>query len=108
MAVASKMVIFTLLFLLILIVGGILLQIFLSRRKSRWPGLVLPFLSFLFALLMLFNLQDTGSVSGNLLVILTTLLAGNLPTLVLLAIYWAAREKFRVQRQMDKMNIDDL
>ena len=108
MAVASKMVIFTLLFLLILIIGGVFLQIFLSRRKSRWPGLVLPFLSFLFAFLMLFNLRDTGSVSGNLLVILTTLLAGNLPTLVLLAIYWAAREKFRVQRQMDKMNIDDL
>ena len=108
MAVASKTVIFTLSFLLILIIGGILLQIFLSRRKSRWPGLVLPFLSFLFALLMLFNLQDTGSVSENLLAILITLLIGNLPTLVLLAIYWAAREKFRVQRQMDKMNIDDL
>ena len=108
MAVASKTVIFTLSFLLILIIGGILLQIFLSRRKSRWPGLVLPFLSFLFALLMLFNLQDTGSVSENLLTILITLLIGNLPTLVLLAIYWAAREKFRVQRQMDKMNIDDL
>ncbi len=108
MAVASKTVIFTLSFLLILIIGGVFLQIFLSRRKARCPGLVLPFLSFLFALLMLFNLRDTGSVSGNLLVILITLLAGNLPTLVLLAIYWAAREKFRVQRQMDKMNIDDL
>lgn len=108
MAVASKTVIFTLSFLLILIIGGVFLQIFLSRRKSRWPGLVLPFLSFLFALLMLFNLRDTGSVSENLLAILITLLIGNLPTLVLLAIYWAAREKFRVQRQMDKMNIDDL
>ena len=25
-----------------LLVGGVLLQIFLSRRESRWPGLVLP------------------------------------------------------------------
>ena len=28
--------------------------------------------------------------------------------LVLLAVYWAAREKRRVRRQMDKMKIDDL
>ena len=28
--------------------------------------------------------------------------------LVLLAIYWAAREKFRVKDQIDKMHIDDL
>ena len=30
-----------------LLVGGVLLQIFLSRRESRWPGLVLPALTFL-------------------------------------------------------------
>ena len=36
-----------LLFLLAVLVGAILLQIFLSRRKSRWPGLVLPALTFL-------------------------------------------------------------
>ena len=38
------------LILLALLVGIVLLQIFLSRRKSRWPGLVLPSLTFLFSL----------------------------------------------------------
>ena len=29
-------------FLLILLIGAVVLQIFLSRRESPWPGLVLP------------------------------------------------------------------
>ena len=31
-----------LVFFAILMVGGVLLQIFLSKRESKWPGLVLP------------------------------------------------------------------
>ena len=93
---------------LLLLVGGVLLQIFLSRRESRWPGLVLPLLVFLQSLLLPLNLRDTGSVSQNVLTVLVTLLAGNIPTLVLLAIYWAVREKRRVRDQLDKMKIDEL
>lgn len=52
--------------------------------------------------------MDTGSVSQNVLLVMTALLVGNIPTLVLLAIYWAVREKRRVKAQMDKMHIDDL
>lgn len=93
---------------LAVLAGGVLLQIFLSRRESRWPGLVLPLLTFLLALLQTLNIVDTGSVAQNILLVLTALLIGNIPTLVLLAIYWAAREKRRVKAQMDKMHIDDL
>lgn len=32
-------------------VGGIVLQIFLARRDGKWPGLVLPLLTFLLSLL---------------------------------------------------------
>lgn len=95
-------------FLLVFVVGGVCSQIFLSKRESRWPGLVLPLLTFLYALLMVLNIRDTGSVSQNVLTIFVTLLLGNIPTLVLLAIYWAAREKRRVKSQIDKMKIDDL
>lgn len=93
---------------LLLLVGGVLLQIFLSRRENRWPGLVLPLLTFLCSLLGPLNAADTGSVSKNILLVLATLLAGNIPTLVLLAIYWAAREKFRVGKQMEKMGKQDI
>ena len=65
--------------------------------RSRWPGLILPVISFLVSLLYLFNLADTGSVVQNILMALVTLLVSNLPTLVLLAIYWAGRERVRKQ-----------
>lgn len=94
--------------LLLFAAGIVFLQIFLSKRESRWPGLVLPGLAFLLSLLYVLSAADTGSVSGNILLVLAVLLAGNIPTLVLLAIFWAVREKRRVKAQMDKMQSGDL
>lgn len=108
MASAYKTFILCLFVLLLFGVGGILLQIFLSRRESKWPGLVLPLLTLLQSLLYVLSVADTGSVSQNVLLVLSTLLVGNIPTLGLLAVYWAAREKRRIKAQMDKMQIDDL
>ena len=76
MMIASRMVVTGILFFLVVVVGGICLQIFLSRRRSRWPGLILPVLSFLVSLLYLFNLADSGSVVQNILMALVTLLFG--------------------------------
>ena len=107
MAIATRVLAVTLIVFIVLIVGGVLLQIFLSRRKSRWPGLILPLLTFLYALALTLNVTSTdGAFPWGAL--LATFLLGNIPTLVLLAIYWAAREKFRVKDQIDRMNIDDL
>lgn len=108
MEMATRMMWVALLVLLVLMVGGILLQIFLSKRESKWPGLVLPVISFLWSLLYLFNLMDTGSVVQNILMAILTILLTNIPTLVLLAIYWAVREKRRKRSEIEKMNIDDL
>ena len=108
MAIASRMLVISLIVLLVFVVGGVLLQIFLSRRESRWPGLILPLMTFLCSLLGPLNVADTGSVSRNVLLVAVTLLAGNIPTLVLLAIYWAAREKYRVRDQMEKMGKQDI
>lgn len=108
MAIATTVMWVTLLFLLAALVGGIFLQIFLSRRESRWPGLVLPLLTFLLSLLNVLNIADTGSVSENVLLVLVTVLIGNIPTLVLLAIYFACRQRFRRRREMDRMNAQDL
>lgn len=108
MEMATRVIWVTLIVLLVFVVGGILLQIFLSKRESKWPGLVLPAISFLWSLLYLFNLMDTGSVVQNILMALFTMLITNIPTLILLAIYWAVREKRRKRSEIDKMNIDDL
>lgn len=108
MDIAGRFLIVVVIFLLVFVAGGICLQIFLSKRESRWPGLVLPLLTFLSALLSVLNIVDTGSVPKNVLTILVVLLTGNIPTLILLAVYWAAREKRRVRSQLEKMKIDDL
>ena len=100
-----------LLLLLALLAGGVLLQIFLSRRRSRWPGLVLPGLTFLYSILMVLSVVAYGVAGESGFPwgpVLYSLILGNLPTLVLLAIYWAARERYRMRDQVDKMKIDDL
>lgn len=108
MAIMTRTLFAGLILFLVLVVGGVLLQIFLSRRESRWPGLVLPLLAFLNALLLPLNVTDTGSLARNVLTILVTLLMGNIPTLVLLAIYWGAREKRRLRAQMERMDKQDI
>lgn len=108
MAIMTRTLLAGLILFLVLVVGGVLLQIFLSRRESRWPGLVLPLLAFLNALLLPLNVTDTGSLARNVLTVLVTLLMGNIPTLVLLAIYWAAREKRRLRAQMERMDKQDI
>ena len=107
MAIASRFLAVALIVFLVLIVGGVALQIFLSRRKSKWLGLILPLLTFLYALALTLNVTSIdGAFPWGAL--LAAFLLGNIPTLVLLAIYWAARERYRTRDQMDKMKIDDL
>lgn len=52
-----------------ILVGIVALQVFLSRRKAWWPGLVLPVLSFLLSLLIVVGnttfLPQSGTVSGT-------------------------------------------
>ena len=95
---------------LALLVGIILLQIFLSHRESRWPGLVLPILSFLFSLVYPLNMIAFPDVfTGELVVqIILIWLTANIPTCILLAIYFACREKYRRKKQLEKMHIQDL
>ena len=98
----------TLIALLIFMVGAVLLQIFLSRRESRWPGLVLPGVCFLFSMAAVLSVAALGSLAESIATILLVLVLYNLPTMVLLAIYFACREKFRKRREVEKMNIADL
>ena len=93
--------------MIIFMVGGILLQIFLSKRESKWSGLILPLLTFLYSLLMACSaVAYNGEIPWG--PILASLLLGNIPTVILLAIYAACREKRRKRGELDKMQIKDL
>ena len=119
-------------------VGIIALEVWLSRRKSRWPGLIMPAITFVVSLflalgVMLFSVvgaatevqvvdEETGEVVyqeqtveaepdwalGDAAQLGLVLLVGNIPTFVLLGAYYIGREKFRREKLLEKMNIQDL
>ncbi|PKM51225.1 MAG: hypothetical protein CVV02_07660 [Firmicutes bacterium HGW-Firmicutes-7] len=95
-------------FFLVFIVGGIILQIFLSKRESKWPGLVLPIISFIFSLIFILNIAGLESIIQVIALSIITLLLTNIPTVILLAIYFSCREKIRRTSEINKMNIQDL
>lgn len=121
-----------------ILVGIIALEVWLSRRKSRWPGLIMPAITFVVSLflalgVMLFSVggaatevqvvdEETGEIVyqeqtveaepdwtlGNAAQLGLVLLVGNIPTFVLLGAYYIGREKLRREKLLEKMNIQDL
>lgn len=93
-----------------LLVGGVFLQIFLSKKKSKWFGLILPTITFLYSMLMVFSIAVFDGMTGGevFMLIASTFLLSNIPTIVLLGIYFGCREKMKIRSQLDKMNIQDL
>ena len=100
-------VLIVLLFTLAILVGVILLQIYLSKREGKWPGLVLPIISFFISFIYPLNMA-IPSVGGFIFALILGWLIANIPTIILLAIYFACRGKQRRNKQLDKMNIQDL
>lgn len=95
---------------LLFIAGVIVLQIFFSKRESKWPGLELPIIAFLFGLLYPLNMMapSDGVTVGFVFQMILVWLLGNIPTIIFLAIYFGCRGKQRRNKQLDKMNIQDL
>ena len=99
---------FLIVFFLVFIVGGTLLQIFLSKRESKWPGLVLPSITFLWSILMVLNVTAMETMRAVVASVLSVFIVGNIPTLILLAIYFSCRGNRRKKSEVEKMNIRDL
>ncbi len=93
---------------LAIIAGMILLQIYLSKKDSKWLGLVLPALSFLLSFLYPMNMISTGELWPDIWSFVIALLLGNILTVILLVIYAAIRDGRRKKAQLEKMNIQDL
>ena len=141
MFLSATVVLVTLLNTLIIaavFVGIIALEVWLSRRKSRWPGLILPAVTLVLSLLMVLGFaaflrggataemqvidQETGEIVyqeqtvetepdwtlGDAAQLGVVLLVGNIPTFVLLGTYYIGREKLRREKMLEKMNIQDL
>ena len=87
-----------LLIIALIVICVIILQIVLSRTKSKIPGLILP------VMMILCYLPFMYAITGgpNILWIIAAI-----PIIVFLAIYFICRRKYQ-NNQMDKMRIQDL
>ena len=104
-----ELVFVRLLFVLLIFIGVVLLQVFLSKRENKWAGRILPLLFFLFSLIYPLSLSAVGQSIGELIVpMLIVLLMANIPTAILLVIYFACRSSRNNRQEIDKMNIQDL
>ena len=128
---ATITIIFGIVFLLVVVVGGAWLQIFLSKKESKWAGLILPIITFGFSLVVFLGVlllsvsrgtmtqiingeiveQTTAQIAGTSSIIVSAIYSFvifNIPTGILLAIYAACRGKRSKQRALEKMSVQDL
>ena len=108
MEMTANSILVTLLIFFGTIIGMIVLQIFLSRTERRWPGLILPICTLLYALLVCMNVVRVGSLAETVLLMAILFLLFNIPTYILLAIYFICRQRRKKRKMLDKMNIQDL
>ena len=90
---------FRILILLLLVAAVIALQVFLSRRKAWWPGLVLPALEVIYSIFAIVSaIAGYYEVYGQGVPVTASLICDtflaflqcNIFTLVLLAVYFSA------------------
>ncbi|MCL2084676.1 MAG: hypothetical protein FWH06_05415 [Oscillospiraceae bacterium] len=120
--------------LLSLIAGIIILQIYLSKNRNKWLGLILPIISVVVSLSMIFGMagmmmirteiyadgqmviaeptaapgREQGSIIPFIPQVTMVFLLSNIPTALLLLIYFSCRGRFKEQREINKMKIQDL
>lgn len=93
----------------LIILGGLWLQMKLSKSTAKLPGLILPGLSFLSSLSALFGLamfqKGFWAAIGT---VLPVFLMMNVPTLILYGIYHYYQSQNKMMSDIDKMKIQDL
>ena len=97
--------------ILLPLAGAIVLQVYLSKKENRWPGLLLPILFFIPSLIItsVFLLRSiSGGVGATLGSALLVFIICNIPTAILLVIYTVIRGPRKNKNEIDKMNIQDL
>lgn len=94
----------------VLLVGIITLQIFLSKRENKSTGLILPAINVIFSVMVLLGTVYfvDQSITQIIIQVIMLFLVWNIPTAILIAIYYSCREKLKKKKEIDKMNIQDL
>ena len=99
------------LILFLLICAAIIsLQVYISKKESKYLGLILPVISLIFSLMYVAGIAafDSFSQVENYMALFIAFLVANIPTIILVFIYLGIREKKNMKKELDKMNIKDL
>lgn len=99
-----------LMLIVIILIGVIFLQIFLSKTESKWPGLILPIIPFVISFFFIFGMvaPEEGITGSFIFGLVLGWILNNIPTCILLGIYIACRGNKSRNKQLDKMAIQDL
>jgi len=118
------------------VVGIIFLQIKLSKSENKWLGLILPIMSFLLSIFYVLGMAlytsfvsfeqtvlPDGTIIENIIEqgtkpitntasfvfqVIYVLFITNIPTAILMIIYFSCRQMLKRSKEIDKMNIQDL
>lgn len=95
--------------LLAFTVLGCVLEVFLARRESIWPGLVLPILAGLYAVVMVLSYTAAPDTPWNQVLggVLAVFLVSGIPAFLLLMVFFICRSGRRRKKQLEKMNVQD-
>lgn len=112
MRLDTPAILVTIAILLLILAGLIALQFRLSRAHDRWPGLVLPAISLLFAIFAaagpVITLDASGGPWPAITATVATFLIFNIPTAAFAGIYLHQRERLSVRHELDRMRAQDL
>ena len=96
-------------FLILVYIGLIFLQLFLSRKNNKWYGIIIPVINFFFSILFSIYISTNFLITTNFLMLLFLLILFNIPTAIYLIIYAICRENIKKRKiELDKINIQNL
>ncbi len=118
------------------VIGVIWLQVFLSKQKGKGLGLILPMSGVLLSVIVVIGLfmynvpaatSNRSDIEGNIISssqivaqhndvnmsslaigMGTTFVVSNIPTIILLCIYFGIRQQMKVDKSIEKMKVKDL
>ena len=87
--------------IVILPIGFILVQILLSKNDSKYPGLIIPILNFLFSIVGVIQTPNTKNMFSGFIMC-------NITTVIALIILYICQRNIKKKNQITKMKIQDL
>lgn len=90
--------------IIILLLSGSItwLQIFFSKKDNKFLGLILPAITFIGSIVMVMRvISENPTYQGNFSFISSNLFLANIPTILLIIIYFFYKNKMKKNRTLD-------